>query len=146
MRPASPAPLRLERIDVEGIGHVRGHAVLLEDLLVFPADEGILVPIGNGGATVADVDGALVDRLLAGTAGLVGAMIVGAVPADQAQLLLAGAEMGVEPVAAERRRRHHADRLVVLAEHLVGLAVLPRREPERARPSIGVAGALDANE
>src|SRR5262249_24483695 len=50
------------------------------------------------------------------------------------------------PGAAARRRRDQPDRLVVLAPHLVGLAVPPRRGAERFRPGIGVALALDADQ
>src|SRR4029077_8175548 len=94
--------------------HLRCDAFLLERLLVFPAQEWVFEPIGNGGATLGDVDRPLVGILLAGHAGLVLAMIVGTVPTDQAQRLLADAEMGVEPVTAVRRSGDQADRLVIL--------------------------------
>src|SRR5690242_8725995 len=92
----------VQRIDVELFRHAGGQPVLLQDGLVFLADERVLVPIGNGGAAVANVDRPFVDRLLAGTARLVSAVIVGSVPSDQPQRLHAGAEMRMEPVAAER--------------------------------------------
>src|SRR5262249_26475714 len=79
-------------------------------------------------------------------AGLAGALVVGPVPGGDAQALLGDAEMLVEPVAAHRRGRDQTDRLVVLAQHLVGLAVPPRRGAERFRPGIGVALALDADQ
>src|SRR5579864_7160355 len=67
-------------------------------------------------------------------------------PGGDAQALLADAEMLVEPVAAHRRGRHHADRLIVLAQHAVGLAVLPWGEAEAVRPGVSITLALDADE
>src|SRR5581483_9877283 len=92
------------------------------------------------------IDGAGIDRLLAGNAGLAGALIVGAVPGREAQRLGAGAEMLVEPVAAHRGGRDEADRLVIDALHLVGLARLPRVLTDRSRPGVAVALAGQADE
>src|SRR6202000_1840736 len=82
---------------VQLFAHLRCDAFSLERLLVSPAQKWVLEPIRNGGAALGDVDRTLVGILLAGHAGLVLAMIVGTVPADQAQRLLADAEIGVEP-------------------------------------------------
>ena len=54
--------------------------------------------------------------------------------------------MRVEPVAAIRRRGDEADRLVILPVDIFRLAVLPRRHAVAARPGVGVALALEANE
>src|SRR6185312_557022 len=86
--------------DVDLVLHPRLGAVLGQSRLILLADEGILVLVGNGGAAVADVDGAGIERLLAGDAGLAGALVVGAVPGREPQRLGADAEMLVEPVAA----------------------------------------------
>src|SRR6202035_2881701 len=110
------------------------------------ADRRILLVVGNGAAALAEIDRAEIHELLARAAGLAGALIVGSVPGGDAKSLLAGAEMLMEPVSAHRRGRDHADRLVVLAQDLVGFAVLPGRGAERFRPRIGVALALDADE
>src|SRR6516165_10425389 len=131
---------------VERFLHSRGHALALEGLFVLLAQKRILQPIGDRGAALRHVDRAFVGVLLAGDAGLVLAVVVGTVPADQSQRVLADAEMGVEPVATIGRGGDDADRLVILAIDLVGLAVLPRRHPDRARPCVGVALALDADE
>ena len=48
--------------------------------------------------------------------------------------------------APARRRRHHADRLVVDALDLALLAVLPRRDAQALRPRVGVALALEADQ
>src|SRR5262249_22913684 len=117
-----------------------------ERRLEFLANGGILLVIGDGAAAFAQVDGAIVHELLAGTAGLARALVVGPVPGGDAQALLADAEMLVEPVAAHRRGRDHTDRLVALTKPLVGVAVPPRRGAERFRPGIGVALALDADQ
>src|SRR5262249_13270725 len=105
-----------------------------EGRLEFPANGGILLVIRDGAAAFAQGDGAIVRELLAGTTGLARALVVGPVPGGDAQALLADSEMLVEPIAAHRRRRDQTDRLVVLAQHLVGLAVPPRRGAERSRP------------
>ena len=54
--------------------------------------------------------------------------------------------MLVIPARAARRRRHHADRLVVDALDLARFAVLPRRHAVPLRPGVGVALALEADE
>src|SRR5712691_4595801 len=110
--------------------HPARYARALERLLEFLADRGILLVVGDGAATLAQIDGAVIHELLAGKTGLARALVVGSVPGGDAQALLAHAEMLVEPVAAHGRRRDEPDRLVVLTEDLVGLAVLPRRGPE----------------
>src|SRR5204862_3318250 len=73
-------------------------------------------------------------------------LIVGAMPRRDAQSFLADPEMLMEPVARHRRRRDETNRLVVLAQNLVGSAILPRRGAKRFGPRIGVALALDADE
>src|SRR5262245_28319257 len=104
------------------------HAVLdalaAQPLVVFRLDEGVLHPIRDRAAAFRDVHRGVVDLGLAGRAGLATG-IVRAEPGGQPQRLLRGAEMLVEPARAARRRRHHADRLVVDALDLVGLAVIP---------------------
>src|SRR5437763_16647655 len=94
--------------------HLRFDALARERLFVLLAEEWVFEPIGNRGAAFGHVDCALVGILLAGHAGLVLAMIVGAVPADQPQRFLADPEVRVKPVAPIWRGRHHADRLVIL--------------------------------
>src|SRR5262245_60765991 len=131
---------------VEFLTHPARDPFAFERRLEFPANGGILLVIRDGAAAFAQVDGAIVHELLAGTAGLARALVVGPVPGGDAQALLADAEMLMEPVAAHRRGRDQTDRLVVLAQHLVDLAVPPRRGAERFRPGIGVALALDADQ
>src|SRR5262249_13189718 len=106
----------------------------------------ILLVIRDRTAAFAQVDGAIVHELLARAASLARTLVVGAMPGRHAQAFLADTEVLVEPVARHRRRRDETDRLIVLAEHLVGLAVFPRRGAERFRPRVGVALALDADE
>src|SRR5215470_4024224 len=84
---------RAQWIDVKRRVHARRHAALFQDFLIFPTDERVLVPIGNGRSAVAYVDGPLVDGLFAGTPRFVRTMVVWTVPADQPQRLDAGAEM-----------------------------------------------------
>src|SRR5262249_16383151 len=60
-----------------------------ERRLEFPANGGILLVIRDGAAAFAQVDGAIVHELLAGTAGLARALVVGPVPGGDAQALLA---------------------------------------------------------
>src|SRR5258707_7711891 len=100
----------------------------------------------NGVAAFGHVDGPFVGILLARNAGVVLAMIVGAVPADQAQRIAADAEVSMEPVAPVRRRGDEAYVLIVLAENFLFLAVAPRRHADRSRPTVGVALAFDANQ
>src|SRR5215475_2667224 len=116
-----------DRRMIERLLHARLDAFLRQRLLVFLAQERILQPVRDGGPALRHVDRALVGVLLARHAGLVLAMIVGAVPADQAQRLLADAEMGMEPVPAVGRGGDDADWLVILPVDVVRLAVLPRR-------------------
>src|SRR5579862_8965102 len=85
------------------LAHLRGHALALEGLFVFLAQERVLEPVRDRSAAFGDVDRALVCVLLARHAGLVLAVVVRTVPADQPQRLLADAEMGVKPIAAIRR-------------------------------------------
>src|SRR5262249_49936481 len=122
------------------------HALIGERRGEFLAQERILLVIRDRAAALAQVDGAVVHELLAGAAGLARALVVGAMPGGDAQPLLAYAEVLVEPVARHRRCRDEADWLVILAQHLVGLAILPGRGAERFRPRVGVALALDADE
>src|SRR5262245_49618725 len=102
--------------------------------------------IGDRAAALAEVDGAVIHQLLAGPARLAGPLIVGPVPCRDAQSVATDPEMLVEPVAAHRRRRNKADRLVVLAQDLVSSAVLPWRGTESLGPGVGVTLAFDANE
>src|SRR6202040_992612 len=110
------------------------------------ADCRVLLMVGNRAAAFAQIDGAVIHQLLAGHARLAGALIVRAVPGGDAQALFADAEMLVIPVAAHWRGRDQADRLVILAQDFVGLAVVPRRGAEHFRPRVGVALAFDANQ
>src|SRR5205807_7997817 len=103
-------------------------------------------PVRDGGAALGNIDRALVGILLAGHARFVLAVIVGTVPADQPQRFLADPEMGVEPIAAVRSSGNETYGVVVLSVDLIGLAVLPRGHPDRARPSVGIALAFDAHE
>src|SRR5579862_1877387 len=102
--------------------------------------------VADGATALAEFDGAVIHELLTGHAGLARTLIVRSVPGGDAQALFADAEMLVVPVPAHRRRRDEADRLIILAQDFVGLAVLPRRGAERFWPCVGVALALDANE
>src|SRR6266478_5182006 len=107
-----------------------------QSLLVFLAQKRILQPVRNGGAALVDIACALVGVFLAWNASLVLAMIVGAVPADQAQRIAADAEMSMEPVAPIWRRGDEADGLIVLTENFFFLTVAPRRHADRSRPSV----------
>src|SRR5580704_11388177 len=94
----------------------RPHAVLgafaLHGLGVFAAQEWILHVIGDRGAAFWNIHRGIIGVLLAGRPGLA-AGIVRAEPGGEAERFLRGAEMLVIPARAARRRRHHADRLVV---------------------------------
>src|SRR5262245_32135582 len=84
---------------VELFLHLRCEALLSQRRLVFLAQKWILEPVGNCRPALGHVDRALVGILFAGHARLVLAVIVGPIPADQAQRLPAGPEMRVEPIA-----------------------------------------------
>src|SRR5579864_1451054 len=94
----------------------RPHAVLgafaLHGLGVFATQERILHVIGDRGAAFGNIHRGVIGVFLAGRAGLA-AGIVRAEPGGEAERFLRGAEMLVVPARAARRRRHHADRLVV---------------------------------
>src|SRR5690606_37128289 len=110
-------------------------------------DERILQPVRDGSAARrAQVDGAFVHDQLSRDAGPVNRMVVRTVPGEQAQRLLADAEMLVEPVSTELRAGYHAGRLVVLALDRFGVAVPPRRQAELGRPGVTVALAAEAYE
>src|SRR5215471_18361386 len=143
---ASASPSHLCWRAVQLLLHARGNALLFQRRFVFLAQEGILQPIRNCSAAFGHVDRALVGVLLPRHSRFVLAMIVGPVPTDEAQRLLADPEMGVEPIAAIRCRGNETNRLVILPIDLVGLAVLPGCHPDRPRPRIGVALAFDADE
>src|SRR5262245_53140071 len=134
------------RREVERLLHLRLDAFLSQCLLVFLAKEWILEPIRNSGAPLGHVDSAFIGILLARHAGLVLAMVVGAIPTDQSQRFLADSKMRMKPVTAIRCGGDHADRLIVLAVDIFRLAVLPWRHPVASRPSVGVALALEADE
>src|SRR5579864_5045126 len=108
----------------------RPHAVLgafaLHGLGIFAAQERILHVIGDRGAAFGNIHRGVIGVLLAGRAGLA-AGIVRAEPGGEAERFLRRAEMLVIPARAARRRRHHADRLVIDAFDLGHLAVFPRR-------------------
>ena len=121
-------------------------AVLLQRLGELGADRGIFLVIRNRAAALLEIDRAEIELHFAGHAGFARALIVRAVPGGDAQAAFADAEMLMEPVAAHRRRRHHAAELVVLALDLVLVAVPPGLRAERRRPGVGVARALDADQ
>src|SRR3984957_2558693 len=127
----------------------RPHAVLgalaLHGLAVFLPQERILHVIGDRRAAFRNIHRRVIGVLLAGRAGLA-AGIVRPEPGGEAERFFRGAEMLVIPARAARRRRHHADRLIVDAFDFVHLAVLPRRQTEALGPSVGVALALDADQ
>src|SRR5262245_27111001 len=87
-------------------------AVAAQRFLIFLADEWILHPVRDRAATLRNVHGGVVDMGLARGPWLAPG-IVRPEPGGEAQRLLRGAEMLVEPARAARRRRHQADRLVV---------------------------------
>src|SRR5690242_14092054 len=95
---------------------LRVHAVLaavaLEGLGVFLGDEGVLHPVGNRAAALRNIHAGVVGVDLAGRAGLAAGR-VGPEPGGETQRVLGGAEMLVKPARPARRRRHHADRLIV---------------------------------
>src|SRR5262249_3820936 len=126
--------------------HFRCEALLSQRRLVFLAQKWILEPIRNCGPALGHVARALVGILLAGHARLVLAVIVRPIPADQTQRLPAGPEMRMKPIAPIGRGGDHADGLVVLPINVVRLAVLPWGHAVGARPGIGVALALEADE
>src|SRR5207249_5188535 len=104
------------------------------------------LPIWNSDAPFAQINGAIIHELLAGAARLARALVVGSVPGGDAQPFLADTEMLMEPVAAHGRGGYEANGLVILAQHLVCLALPPGRGAEDFRPRISVALALDADE
>src|SRR5262249_3690741 len=118
--------------------HPARHALGLELGLVFGADEGVLHPVRDRGAALRYVHRGVVGVLLARRPGLA-AGIVRPEPGGQSQRLLGGAEMLVVPARSAGRRRHHADRLVVDALDLVGMAVLPGRDALALRPRLAPA-------
>src|SRR5262249_38719409 len=112
----------------------------------FAANEFILLAVRDGAAALPQVDRPIVQQLLAGTPGLTRTLIVRPVPSGDPQALLADAEMLMEPIAAHGRGRNKAYWLIILAQHLIGSVILPWRDPERVRPSVGIAFAFDADE
>src|SRR5262249_36096756 len=100
------------RLTIQRFVHARRDAFLAQCFLVFLAQKGILQPVWNGGSPFGDVDRALVGILLARHARLVLAVIVGAIPTDEAKRLLADAEMCVEPIAAIGGGGDKTDRLL----------------------------------
>src|SRR3984957_20525884 len=95
----------------------------LEDRLEFLADRRVLLMIGDGAAALAKINGAVIHQLLAGHARFARALVVRAVPGGDAQAHFADAEMLVIPIAAHGRGRDETDRLVILAQDFVRLAV-----------------------
>src|SRR5262249_9549358 len=73
--------------------HPACQAFLPERLGEFPADERILLVIGDRAAALTEIDRAVVHELLARAAGLARALVVGAMPGGDAQPLLADSEM-----------------------------------------------------
>src|SRR5205085_1353426 len=104
--------------------HAQRDTLALERLLVFPADVAVFQVIGDRTAALAQIDGAVIHDLLVGTTRLARARVVDAEPGGKPQRFRTGAEVLVKPVAAHRSGRDHADRLVILAQHFVGFAVL----------------------
>src|SRR3954468_7816477 len=123
------------RLGVPARVHAAGHALLRERLLVLLAQERVLHPVRNRGAALGDVHAGVVDRLLAGRAG-VAPRVVRAEPRGEAERVLGRGEVLVVPARASGRGAHHADRLVVDALHLVGVPVLPRRDAEALGPAV----------
>src|SRR5580692_8686064 len=102
-----PSPMSLrDRADLRA-GHVPVvvHAVLdaglAQRLGIFRADERGLHRIGDGGAALVEIDGAVIGMCLAGRPGLA-ARCVGAEPGGEAERLLRHAEMLMEPARAAR--------------------------------------------
>ena len=54
--------------------------------------------------------------------------------------------MLVIPARAARRRRHHADRFVIDALDLIGVAILPRCDAQILGPCVGVAFTFYADQ
>src|SRR5262245_26924250 len=102
--------------------------------------------VGDRAAALAQIDRAIVHELLARATRPPRTLIVGPVPRRDAQALFADPEMLMEPVALHRCCRDQADGLVILAQNLVGPAILPRCRAERLGPGVGVALAFDADE
>src|SRR5258708_18636921 len=126
------------RGDVPARVHAVRHAALLQRLRVFPADERVLHPVGNGSSALGNVDRGVVGVFLARRAG-VAAGVVRAEPGGEAERVLGHAEVLVVPARAAGGRRPHADRLVVDALPLAGTPVLPPRHVHALGPS-GAAG------
>src|SRR5882672_5064266 len=131
---------------IEPLLHPARNALPLQRLLEFAADELIFFAIRDGASALPQVDRAVIQQLLAGTPRLARTLIVRPVPGGDAQAFLADAEMLMEPIAAHGRGGDKTHRLVVLAQHLVGFAVPPRRDAERVRPSVRIALAFDADQ
>src|SRR5260370_37588734 len=104
--------------------HSARHPFRLELRLVFGADEGIFHPVRDRAAPFGDIHCGVVGMLLAGRPGLA-PPIIRPEPRGQPQPLLPPPERLVVPARPARRGRHHADRFVVHAPDLVGMAVFP---------------------
>src|SRR5579871_1429653 len=98
--PAPCSGLCLQRVDIKRRVHPRRHAAHFQNFLIFPTNEWVFVPIGDGRAAIAYIDGAFVEGFFARASRLVRTVVVRAIPANQAQRLDTGAEMGMEPIAA----------------------------------------------
>src|SRR5205814_1779427 len=98
------------RRDVPAGIHAAGDAVLPERLLVLPAQVRVFHPVRDRGPALGNVHAGVVDRLLAGRAG-VAAGVVRTEPGGEAERVLRRGEVLVVPARAPGRRAHHADRL-----------------------------------
>ena len=99
-------------------------ADLGESLFEFFAQERIFFVVRDRRAAVFHIDGAVVDRFFAGASPFASRR-VGSEPRGQTERFFAGAEMGVEPVAAHRRRADHTDRFVILPSYFFRCAFFP---------------------
>src|SRR6478735_5229734 len=84
---------------VEARAHSGNDAFLFKNRLVLCANKRIFLVVGNCGAAIANVDGTFIDGLFSRSSGLLRAVIVRSVPAQEAHGLFAHAEMRMEPVA-----------------------------------------------
>src|SRR4029077_17387886 len=125
--------------------HAVEHTLARENLAILLGDEGVLHPVGDGGAAFGNVHRGIVGVGFARGAGLA-ARIVGAEPGGEPQRLARCAEMLVVPARAAWRCRDHAYRLVVDALDEVRLAIAPWRDTGMFGPCIGVAFAPYADE
>src|SRR6266498_4957519 len=120
--------MRRDRPLVERLGHADFHALLTEPGREVLANVGVLLPVMDGAATLADAVDIAAEHLV-----LALFLILETPPAQRAAPIVehperdaAGGEVLMEPVAATRCRRDQPAGLVLLDLHQIAPAGLPR--------------------